>query len=423
VDSVAAAVIGDVTLVIAVSALLSAVARRCRQPAVIGQMLTGIVLGPSLLGRLPGHLTVYLFPHQVLPYLAVLAQIAVVLFMFVVGYEIELGAIRGRGLTVPLVATSALAVPFALGMGCVILFRSDFTAVGEAHQDRSFLLFMGVTCSITALPVLAAIVRERGLAGTRAGTTATLAAGTMDVLAWLALAVALIGSGHSARFSWWVTLFLISCFVAAMLFVIAPLLSWWMGRSKSILSNPAPVAFALAMGSAWVTASLGLQAVFGGFLAGLAMHAANRERDADLLRFMDQAGGLLLPLFFVVTGLSLNIGAMHGDAFVLLAAIFVVAVAGKLGPAYAVSRACGLRSRESATVAALVNTRGLTELIALNVGLAAGLISQRLFTVLVVMALITTVLTGPLLSLVNRFPGTPEGPTVAESLASRRPPA
>ena len=233
-------------------------------------------------------------------------------------------------------------------------------------------------------------------------------------MAWLALAAALIGSNHSGRFPWLVTLLLLGCFVAVMLIVVPRLLSWWTGRSKSVLSNPVPVAFALAMGAAWVTASLGLHPIFGGFLAGLAMRAGSREPDAEVLRSMDQAGGLLLPLFFIVTGLSLNVGAMRGDAFVLLAVIFVIAVAGKLVPAYAVSRACGFPPRESATIATLVNTRGLTELIALNIGLADGLISQRLFTVLVLIALITTLMTGPLL-LLGRSPRTPQ-PAVVERL-------
>lgn len=413
-DAVIADVIGDIALVLVISALLGAAARRCGQPTVVGQILTGVVLGPSLLGRLPGHITNYLFPAQVLPYLTVLSQVAVVIFMFAVGYEIDLGAMRGRGRAVPLVATSAFAVPFALGIGCVLLFHSDFTDVGVAHQGRSFVLFMGVACSITALPVLAAIARERGLAETRVGVIATAAAGAMDVMAWLALAAALIGSNHSGRFPWLVTLLLLGCFVAVMLIVVPRLLSWWTGRSKSVLSNPVPVAFALAMGAAWVTASLGLHPIFGGFLAGLAMRAGSREPDAEVLRSMDQAGGLLLPLFFIVTGLSLNVGAMRGDAFVLLAVIFVIAVAGKLVPAYAVSRACGFPPRESATIATLVNTRGLTELIALNIGLADGLISQRLFTVLVLIALITTLMTGPLL-LLGRSPRTPQ-PAVVERL-------
>jgi Kef-type K+ transport system membrane component KefB len=401
VNTLVADVIGDIALVIVVSSVLGALARRCGQPVVIGQILTGVLLGPSLLGRLPGHLISHLFPHQVLPYLMVLAQVAVVAFMFTVGYEIDLAKLRGR--TVPLIAASALVVPMSLGMACVLLFGSAFTAVGEVHHGWSFLLFMGVATSITAMPVLAAIVRERGLAGTVAGVIATAAAGGMDVVAWLLLAAALIGSGHSGRFSLPVTLLLTGCFVAFMLFVVPRAVSWWTLRVTSILSNPVSLAFVLAMGSAWVTSSLGLQAVFGGFLAGLAMRAGHREPDADVLRSLDQVGNLLLPLFFVVTGLSLNIGAVSGDGLVLLSLILLVAAAGKLGPAYGVSRVCGIEPKESATIAVLVNTRGLTELIALNVGLTDGLIGQRLFTILVLMALITTMMTGPLLSLIRRY--------------------
>jgi Kef-type K+ transport system membrane component KefB len=413
---IVADVIGDIALVIVVSALLGAVARRCGQPLVIGQILTGVLLGPSVLGRLPGHLTSQLFPPEVLPYLTVLAQVAIAIFMFAVGYEIDFARLREHGRAVPLIGLSVLAIPMGLGMACVLLFRSGFTAVGEVHQGRSFLLFMGVAVSITAMPVLAAIARERGVADTVAGVTATAAAGAMDVVAWLLLAAALIGSGHSGRFSFPVTLLLTACFVVVMLAVVPRALSWWGRRTGSILSSSVPLALALAMGSAWVTSSLGLQAVFGGFLAGIAMRAAHREPDADVLRSLDQAGKLLLPLFFIVTGLSLNLGGVGGDGFTLLALILVIAAAGKLGPAYGVSRLCGLGRRDSAIIAALVNTRGLTELIALNVGLTDGLIGPRLFTVLVLMALITTMMTGPLLSVIRRS-RTPE-PAVTEQVPS-----
>ncbi|HEX3957860.1 MAG TPA: cation:proton antiporter [Trebonia sp.] len=235
---------------------------------------------------------------------------------------------------------AALAVPMGLGIACVLLYRSGFTAIGEPHAGRSFVLYMGVAMSITAMPVLAAIVRERGLAGTTAGEIAMAVAGVMDVLAWLVLAAALIGTGQGGRFSWPVTLVLTVCFVAVMLIVVRPALAWWTSRSNSLLSNPVPVAFALAMASAWATSNLGLQPVFGGLLAGLTMRPRNGALDADVVRSLEQASGLLLPL----------------------------------------------------------NTRGLTELIALNVGLQAGLINQRLFTVLVLMALLTTLMTGPLLA-------------------------
>jgi Kef-type K+ transport system membrane component KefB len=394
-------VIGDIALVIVVSSLLSVVARRLGQPIVIGQILTGVLLGPSLLGRLPGHLTAHLFPHSVLPSLTSLAQVAVVTFMFTVGYELDFGAMRERGRAVPMVAAAALAVPMGLGIALVLLDRPGFAAIGEPRDGRAFILFMGVAVSITAMPVLAAMVRERGLAGTTAGEIATAVAGTMDVMAWLVLAAALIGTRQSSQFSWPVTLLLTACLVAFMLIAVRPALTWWTGRSQSLLSNPVPIAFALAMATAWATTRLGLQPVFGGFLAGLTMRPRKGALDADVVRSLEQAGNLLLPLFFIVTGLSLNIGDVHGSALILLVLIVLIASAGKLGPGYAVSRLARLDRRDSSTIAALVNTRGLTELIALNVGLQAGLINQRLFTVLVLMALLTTLMTGPLLSVIR----------------------
>lgn len=412
-DALTAEVLGDIALVLAIASLLGTIARRFGQPTVVGQLMTGVLLGPSLLGRLPGHITSHLFPSQVLPYLTVIAQVAVVVFMFAVGYEIEFRTLRGSGWAVPLIAGSAFTVPMALGIALALLGHRFLAAVGEVRQDWSFLLFMGVATSITALPVLAAIVRERGLAGTTSGDIATAAAGTMDVLAWLVLAVALIGSGHSGPFPWYVTLLAMACFTVIMIALAPMALSWWKEGRASIFYNPLPVAFVLAMGSAWVTSSVGLHPVFGGFLAGLAMRGRSSTPDADLLRSVDQTGNLLLPLFFVVVGLSLNIGAMGADAFALLALIFIIATAGKLGPAYAASRVGGLGQRDSATVAVLINTRGLTELIVLRVGLTAGLIDQKLFTIFVLMALITTLMTGPLLAL-TRPSGAPHLAAVEE---------
>lgn len=401
-NGIVANVIGDIALVIVISSALGALARRCGQPAVIGQLLTGVLLGPSMLGRLPGHLTSHLFPHQTLPYLTALAQIAVAIFMFSVGYEVDLAKLRGFGRTVPLLAASALVIPMGLGMAAVLICRSGFRDIGQVHQTRSFVLFMGVATAITAMPVLASIVRERGLTRTVGGVIATAAAGAMDVLAWLVLVGVLISSGHSGPLSFPITLTATCCFTILLLIVMPRVMAWWSRRNAAMLINPVLMAFALAMASAWVTSSLGLQAVFGGFIAGLAMRIWHREPDADVILALDQAGGLLLPLFFVVTGLSLDIGSIGVSGIILLVLIIVVAVVGKIGPVYAVSRMCGIDWRESATIAALVNTRGLTELIVLNVGLTDGIIGKKLFAVLVLMALITTMTTGPLLSAIRR---------------------
>src|SRR6266480_1683343 len=261
VDAVTAHVVGDVALI-----------------------LTGILLGPTVLGRVPGNLADHLFPRQTLPFLTVLAQVAVVIFMFVVGYEIDFKSLRGCGGAAPLVASSALLVPMGLGAGAVLLFPSGFTAAGERHVgSHTFVLFMAVATSVTALPVLAAIVRERGLAGSTPGVVAT----------------AVAGSPTAPKRPLFVTALLVTGLVAVMLLVVRPALRRWVERPKAILSYQLPIAVVLATGSACGTAWLGLHAVFGGFLAGLAMPGRDGSADADVLSAMEGAGSLLLPLFFV----------------------------------------------------------------------------------------------------------------------------
>jgi Kef-type K+ transport system membrane component KefB len=405
--------VGDVALILLVSSLLGALARSLGQPRVIGQIVTGILLGPTFLGRMPGNLTHHLFPHQILPFLTVLSQVAIVIFMFVVGYEIDFRPLRGSSGSMPLVAGSALVVPMVLGAGSVLLLPSAYTAAGEQHVgSRSFVLFMGVATSVTALPVLAAIVRERGVAGTRAGIVATTAAGVMDVTAWLVLAAAIAGSSHAAKRPLVVTALLLAALVAVVFLIVRPVLRTWIQRPSALLSHQLPIALVLGMGTAWATSWLGLHVVFGGFLAGLAMPSRDGSPDADVLQAMEGAANLLLPLFFVVTGLSLNLGSLRWSDLALLALILLIAGAGKLGPAYLAGRLGGLERRTAATVAALLNTRGLTELIALNIGLTAGIIHERLFVVLVLMALITTMMTSPLLTLIGPSdqPATPREP-------------
>jgi Kef-type K+ transport system membrane component KefB len=347
VDVVIADVIGQVALLLALSSLVGLVAKRLGQPRVISQIIAGILLGPTVLGRLPGHLTSHLFPQATLAPMNVLANVAVVIFMFVAGYELDLRSLRRTRRPVVMVAGAALLVPAGLAMGAVFVFRSGFESVGGPHHpSRSFILFMGVALSITALPVLASIVRERGLAGTAAGATATMAAGIMDVLAWLALAAALVGTAHEPGRPLAVTVVLLVAFTAVMLVIVRPALRWWIRRERSLLSSQVPIA--LALGSAWVTATLGLHPVFGGFLAGLIMPSVDQVPDAEVLRSMEEVGNLLLPLFFLVTGLSLDIGSLGGQAWAMLALICVIASAGKAGPAYAAARAGKLPPRDAA---------------------------------------------------------------------------
>jgi Kef-type K+ transport system membrane component KefB len=401
-DSTAAAVIGDVAVITIAASLLGALARRCGQPTVVGQIIAGIVLGPSLLGRLPGNPTEFLFPMAVRPFLAVLSQVAIVLFMFVVAYEIDPRMLRAGGRAAALVATLALFVPMGLGAGVVRVLHTAFEAANpQGAQGNLLMLFMAVATSITALPVLAAIVRERGLAGRRGSTVATAAAGAMDLGAWLLLAAVLTRTHQGPHRSWGQMLVLIGAFVAIMTLVVRPALGWWTRRPGAVLTNQVPVALGLAFGCAWFTASIGLHPIFGGFLAGLIMPRHRGMPEVEVLESMEKGAGLLLPLFFVTTGLSANIGRLSQRDLIPLAVILAAAIAGKIIPAYVAARISRLDRRESALVAALVNTRGLTELIALQVGLSAGIIGPELFTVLVLVALITTLMTSPLLVIVG----------------------
>ncbi|MGW6909647.1 cation:proton antiporter [Streptomyces sp. NPDC054940] len=426
-DSTTAAVLAAIAVAAFACALFGAVARVLRQPPVIGQILAGIALGPSLLGRLPGDPTASLFPAHVLPYLAMLGQVAVTVFMFSVGYELTAHRRQAAGRAVVAVAAGALVVPMGLGAALAVLGRAEFGAAGEPHAGSgTFVLFMAVAVSITALPVLAAIVRDRALDGTRAGTVALASSGLMDVVAWLTLAAITLGAGTADAGRAGVQqvglrLVLLLVLAAVLLGVVRPLLGRWM-RDSATAPYQLPVAFALAAGAAAATTALGLHAVFGGLLAGAAMPhphegpapssgktsepssgktstpSSDRAPVPFLTASIHAVESLLLPLFFITTGLALDVGSLRPGDFVLLAVICVVACAGKLGGGYLGARFGGLPRQPSATVAALLNTRGLTELIALNLGLASGIIHKRLFTVLVLMALITTLMTSPLLS-------------------------
>lgn len=405
-DSIVMHVVGAIAVIIGASYATGLLFRRLRQPEVVGQLLAGVALGPSVLGRFADHASHEIFPAQIIPYLNVTSQVALVLFLFAVGYELDLRVLRTRRGAIPVIAAATFIVPALLGAGSAYAFESVFAKLGEPGAGRpTFLLFMGVAVSITAVPVLASIVGERGIGATVPGVTALAAAALIDAVGWLVLAwVLLLASASSAGHrAWPVTGALLACYVLAGVFVVRPLLRKWLLRRNSVLGNYVPVAVVLAMGSAWATAALGLHVIFGAFFAGLIMpRRDDGVTDVRLIQPVSQAGHLLLPVFFMVAGLSVNVSTvMSTSNFEVLAIVLVVAVLGKLGAGFVASRAVRLGIRESAVVGVLLNTRGLTELIALNIGLAAGIIHQGLYTVLVLMALLTTIATGPLLSLLT----------------------
>lgn len=390
-------VIADMAVITAFSHVFSAAATRLRQPAVTGQILAGILLGPSLLGRLPGHPDAKVFPPAMLPYVNVVAQVGLVLFMYCVGYELDVRLLRGRLRSVAMVSAVSLLLPMALGAGAALTFLRQGPG-GRAHA-APFVLFMAIAVSITAVPVLARVIREWGLGVTVPGTVSMAAAAVMDVAGWLLLAVAVMGGSRTGDFPVPDTALLFVLYLAGMLLLVRPALRRLLpGDGAEGPARLLPIVIALAMGSAWVTGALGLNVIFGAFLAGLLTpRRPDGAPDPGLLHPVEQAGNLLLPLFFVVTGLSVDIGALRPGDILPEAGICAIAIAGKVGGGLLGSRLARLPLRESAVIGALLNTRGLTELIALNVGRQAGLVDARVYTMLVLMALITTAMTGPLL--------------------------
>ncbi|MFJ9811376.1 cation:proton antiporter [Streptomyces sp. NPDC101158] len=402
-DSVITHVVAALAVVIAASHALGAVARKLGQPAVIGQLFAGIALGPSLLGLLPGDVYESLFPKQIQPVLTALAQVALVFFLFAVGYELDLRLLRQQS-AVTAVSVSGFALPMLMGAGIVLLFPGGFASVnGGRPTDTTFVLYMAVALSITAVPVLASIIKDQGLLGSRPGTIAMASAGVIDALSWPVLAVVLVGDEDGSVRTWAVKVALLVLYVLAMLFAVRPLLAWWTRRPGLSAAHQVPVAVTVALASAWVTNALGLHVIFGALLAGVVMpRLPDGSPDARLLRPLQDVGGLLLPVFFAISGMAVVLGGLYASDLLILAVICAAAVVSKVAAGSLSARGTRQPWRDSLLIGVLLNTRGLTELIVLNVGLQAGIIGPRLYALLVVMALLTTAATGPLIRLLRR---------------------
>ncbi|MGW1888716.1 cation:proton antiporter [Streptomyces sp. NPDC002004] len=402
-DSMITHLVGASALVLVAAHSAGWLARRLGQPAIIGQLIAGIALGPTVLADLAPEVHRTVFPPAIAPQLSFMAQFALVLFLFAVGYELDLGMLRNRARTVVSIAVAAFVVPMAVGSGAALIFHRQLHDLGApAHLSPATVLFFGVALSITAVPVLTAIVRENGLAGTLPGVIAVSAAGLLDVVGWAVLIGTMLPSSGHQGLAWPVRLTLLLVFTACMLTLARPLLRrlLWRGHLDSSVRLALLVGFAL--GSAWVTNALGLHVIFGALLAGAVLP---RERggtlDPDLVRPLHDVSMLLLPFFFVVSGQSVAVGGLDGTGLVVLLVVTALGVTVKVGSGTLAARTSGLSWHHARTIGVLLSARGLTELIALNAGLQAGLLSQNLYTVLVLMALATTVLTQPLLAVVS----------------------
>ena len=388
-------------VIIGASGVVGWIFARCGQPAVVGEMMAGILLGPSFFGLLAPNVFHFVFATSSLDTLRLFSQIGVCLFLFTVGMELDVSEVRHKAQTAVVVSHSSIVIPYFLGVTLALFLYSHLAQPGASFL--AFALFMGISMSITAFPVLVRILQDRGIFKTSLGSTATACAAVDDVTAWSMLAfvvaIARATSVGGAAFN----LGLVLVFIALMLFIIKPKLPSWLGQPALERPDPSKAVLAVVLGvvlvSALSTELIGIHALFGAFLAGIVMPTAGGFRDKLVVRVENLSAVLLLPVFFAFTGLRTQIGLVNSaqDWFICLV-IIGVATAGKLGGSALAARLTGMDWWESLQLGALMNTRGLMELIALNIGYDMGILSQRIFTMLVIMALVTTVMTGPLVA-------------------------
>lgn len=387
----------DLAVVVVLALLLGRVAARLGQPPVIGEIMGGILLGPTLLGGT----TQVLFPPGVLAPLQVVANVGVCVFMFLVGAHLRPALVQGMVGIAGTVALGSVAVPLGLGalLGWGLLARRPDV------NPAAFVLFLGTAMAVTALPVLARILADRGLVDRPVGGLALACAAVDDVLAWTLLAVvtALVGSAAGAQ-TW--RLALAVPFVLVMVGVVRPALARLASGGRAGPGRAAAVVAVLATGlalSAGATEWMGLHQIFGAFLFGAVLPREIRGvlPEQAWSRVQQVNAAVLLPVFFVIGGIKVDLSRVDAAAIGLLALILLVAIGGKFAGTYLAARAMRLDGRLAMALATLLNTRGLTELIALTVGLQIGVLDQQLYSLMVVMALVTTAMTGIVLRLVS----------------------
>ncbi|MFF2081805.1 cation:proton antiporter [Kitasatospora sp. NPDC058162] len=405
--------------------LLAAVFRRLGQPPVMGEIIAGVLLGPSLLGWAWPAGFHWLLPAELTPSINVLAQVGLVLFMFLVGHELNVGLLRHRAKAAVMVSHASIALPFLSG---IVLALQMYGSLGEGVSSTGFALFFAVSMSITAFPVLARILHDRGMSGSELASLALTCAAVDDVTAWCLLAVVTAVATGTSVAATGLTVVLTIAFVAVMLLVVKPLMARLLtpreegargeggeaDGTRGPRGVPASAALSILLGglllSAFATEKIGIHPIFGAFLFG----AITPRGLPQVKHATDQVRGLtvtfLLPLFFVYTGLRSSFGLLGTDASLWLwcSVITLVAITGKWVASTVAARVSGIGRRDAWSIGALMNCRGLTELVVLNVGLDLKIISPTVFTMLVIMTLVTTMITAPALSLIERFfRGTP----------------
>jgi K+:H+ antiporter len=390
--------------VIVVGRVLGSLLRSVGQPPVIGEVLGGILLGPSLLGRVAPVVSAYILPPAVAPYLSVIAQLGVILYMFLVGLELNGDLLRRRARSALLTSHASIVAPFVLGSILAIELYPRLSTNDVSFT--SFALFMGVAMSITAFPVLARILTDRGMHRTMLGAVALTCAAVDDVTAWCLLAL-VVGVAQARVEDALTVLLLTAAFIAAMFLAVRPVVVRVLLRSGDRPPTQQVVASTLAglLLAALATERIGIHALFGAFLFGAVIPHDSSLARALTDRLQDLVTILLLPAFFAFTGMRTQIGLVSGRSeWMMIGLIILVATAGKFGGTLAAARFTGMGWRHAAALGILMNTRGLMELIVLNIGLDLTVISPKLFTMMVLMALATTIATTPVLQLLDSGP-------------------
>jgi Kef-type K+ transport system membrane component KefB len=376
---------------------------KLKQPAVVGEMVAGILLGPSIMGALAAGFSEFLFPKNSLNNLQFLSQIGLAFFMFIIGMELDIEKLRKKAHNAVVISHASIVFPYFLGVTAAYFLFEKFAPTNVGFT--AFALFMGIAISITAFPVLARILHERGLTKSSLGAIVISCAAFDDVSAWCILAVVIAiakaGGIGSAIF----TIALTIVFVMIMLILVRPLLKKICNQfeqSDDLNKNLVVIVFFVMLLSACITEVIGIHALFGAFLAGVIMPQKTSIRNLLMEKIEDVSILMLLPLFFAFTGLRTQIGLLNqGHLWVTCAFIILVAVLGKFGGIAIAAKLTGQTWKDSFSIGALMNTRGLMELIVLNIGYDLGILSPALFAIMVIMALSTTFMTGPMLDIIE----------------------
>jgi len=393
----------QIPAVILVTLACGSLARKLGQSRVIGEIVGGILLGPSVFGRIAPAAANAFFPQSAMASFEILSTVGLIIFLFLIGTEVNIDHLYRQRATAALSSAMSILMPFAMGALLAPSLRNRFAPQGVGNA--SFVLFLGIAMSITAFPVLARILEERGIQSSKLGSTAILCAAVGDIVAWilLALALALVGAGGSSL-SLPVRLIGLAIYLLAMIGLVRPIAARLLRlRQRSDLSiELLGIMVAFAFASAAATDALGLHPLFGAFLAGLCFPRANAWQETIRERLDVLVSVLLMPLFFAVTGMRTRLDLLNKPTMWLWAAIILMAATlGKVGGAAVGARWTGQSWRDSLALGVLLNTRGLVELIVLNIGYNVGVFSPTLFTMMVIMALVTTMCTTPALNLLG----------------------